>query len=349
MREEVTKIEKLESVSITYARVLATLCIVACHWFDQWLGIPALGQLFNVGVPVFFIISGFLYGRKQINGILKWYFKQFWKIVIPVYAYYAVSVVILLIMGDVGRLNWKTVLYQLLNLQGFLYGQIGNVQVAHLWFITYILLCYLITPLLQKLRDTLSKKTIWLVLAVAGAIQMILVLRNSGVSAVHLWGVLAYISGYFFGAYHQLRVKKKGYILLSLLAVGAVMLRVILNRIADGGAAWIGLLYERAATSICQIVLAWWILITVATIVFRFSKAAYGCLKPVRFCDRVSFEIYIVHQALMLGTFDLLHTTFSLATDTLLLFVGVSVGTAVVRGVTLLINRLTGMYGRGMK
>lgn len=56
---------------ISISRVLATLMIVTCHIIGYFTFIPGhmhLGQFFNVGVPMFICISGYLYGLKSSNG-----------------------------------------------------------------------------------------------------------------------------------------------------------------------------------------------------------------------------------------------------------------------------------------
>ena len=53
-------ISKKESNIIGTIRGIAMIFIVICHyvsWFPQF---SAAGQIFNVGVPIFFLISGYL-------------------------------------------------------------------------------------------------------------------------------------------------------------------------------------------------------------------------------------------------------------------------------------------------
>lgn len=95
-------ITEKESRTISVIRTVAMLSIVMCHyiqWFGRW---SFLGQFFNVGVPLFFIISGFLYGQKNIENVWSWYKKQFIKIVIPLYMYYIMVGVILAVIGKMG-------------------------------------------------------------------------------------------------------------------------------------------------------------------------------------------------------------------------------------------------------
>ena len=169
-----------ESRTITIVRTCAMFFIILCHYFAFFDGLEALSQLLNVGVPIFFIISGFLYGQKRITNIIQWYKKQFVKIIIPLYTYYLISGFFLLLIGKLGELNYFEVLKQLLNLQGICGGKIGNIQTGHLWFITFILICYLITPLLQLFREKLNLLRVALLIVVISIawIAIILIIKN---------------------------------------------------------------------------------------------------------------------------------------------------------------------------
>ena len=69
-----------ESCSITHLRALAILLIIACH-FLQGMG-NSLAFVFNVGVQIFLIISGYLYGTKDIE-TKKWIKKRLVKVYMP--------------------------------------------------------------------------------------------------------------------------------------------------------------------------------------------------------------------------------------------------------------------------
>ena len=66
---------------ISIIRILSMISIVLCHIFQAqkmtfafWL---------NVGVQVFLFMSGFLYGKKNIENTWSWIKRQFSKILIP--------------------------------------------------------------------------------------------------------------------------------------------------------------------------------------------------------------------------------------------------------------------------
>ncbi|MBR4723604.1 MAG: acyltransferase family protein, partial [Clostridia bacterium] len=65
-------ISREESNIISVIRVFAMFLIVLCHISYTYGKFAFIGQVFNVGVDVFFIVSGFIYGQKQIECTYKW-------------------------------------------------------------------------------------------------------------------------------------------------------------------------------------------------------------------------------------------------------------------------------------
>ena len=55
---------------VGYLRVFAMLLIVLCHLSSESTNgiILKMAQFFNVGVEIFFLISGYLFGLKIISG-----------------------------------------------------------------------------------------------------------------------------------------------------------------------------------------------------------------------------------------------------------------------------------------
>ena len=62
----ITKPQKNYGISLL--RFIAMIFIVLCHFF-QYYGVE-LAWWFNVGVPMFFCISGFLYANKRIESTI---------------------------------------------------------------------------------------------------------------------------------------------------------------------------------------------------------------------------------------------------------------------------------------
>lgn len=70
-----------KNATISLVRFVSMVFIVVCH-FMQYYNMK-LAFLFNVGVQMFFCLSGFLYGNKKIDTPLNFIVKNFKKILIP--------------------------------------------------------------------------------------------------------------------------------------------------------------------------------------------------------------------------------------------------------------------------
>ena len=106
------KIPVSESNAIVMVRAFAMLSIITCHLF-QCYGIYQLSSIFNIGVQVFLVLSGFLYGRKTITEWNLWALKRFKKLYIPTLLIFLLAIPFYLILHIVwgGRffsiLNWS--------------------------------------------------------------------------------------------------------------------------------------------------------------------------------------------------------------------------------------------------
>lgn len=144
------------------------LSIVLCHTIKYYRFIPAsslLGQIFNIGVYSFFIISGYLYGKKDVKNFKKWYIKRIQKIHVPVIILTIIDVIVLIIYFN-QDFKISTIIIYLMNLQGIqfisyeitkpIFEEITNL--GPLWFTTIIMMCYLQIPFLQKIREKYHSK-----------------------------------------------------------------------------------------------------------------------------------------------------------------------------------------------
>lgn len=132
-----------------WLRAFGVLLILACH-FTQQSGNAYLvmsSQFFNIGNSVFFILSGFLYGIKSkdsFQNILPWYKKRLLRIYFPYELMLLVLFIVhLLVLGEVDFGNW---IPQILGIHAW-NGVYGATQT---WFVTSILLCYFVTPVIAK-------------------------------------------------------------------------------------------------------------------------------------------------------------------------------------------------------
>ena len=113
----IAELSKKESTAISYMRVLAMCSIVCCHFMqaldNHW------AWVLNIGVQVFLLISGFLYGHKYVSNWPQWYRKRFIRIYIP-FVLFFVAIVPLYTVSE--RISIKKILVYIADLQGILGG-----------------------------------------------------------------------------------------------------------------------------------------------------------------------------------------------------------------------------------
>ena len=132
--------------TVSFIRLLSMLMIISCHIFQYYDHV--LAYVLNVGVQVFLVMSGYLYGTKEIDSVKSFYIKQFKKILVPYYVF-LIFAICLYYFSAPQYLDYKKVVLSFLT--------VGNLDgLGHLWFIKYILLCYLLVPILVRIRDRIN-------------------------------------------------------------------------------------------------------------------------------------------------------------------------------------------------
>ena len=126
-----------QSIAISVIRVLAMSLIVACHIAQAYEYQTAF--LLNVGVQIFFLTSGFLYGKIEIARPIEFYTKRLTRIYMP-YALVVATVLITQSLLGMWQFNFLDVAIYALNLQGFVF--ILFVGLNYVWFLSVLMLCY---------------------------------------------------------------------------------------------------------------------------------------------------------------------------------------------------------------
>lgn len=151
---------------ISVARALSTVAIVICHivrFYEIIPGREAIAQIFNVGVYIFFLISGFLYGAegKRISNIrnyMQFLLNRAGRVFLPMLIWLSISLAVMMYRGE--TIAVYDAIMSFLGLTGvnfvFRFIAINTLPTnGHLWFATVIALCYILTPVSQMLADKL--------------------------------------------------------------------------------------------------------------------------------------------------------------------------------------------------
>lgn len=86
-------ISQKESHAISILRISAMFSIVLCHILQAYN--DPLAWRFNVGVQIFIVLSGYLYGHKETTNWIRWYYGRFMKLYVPCLIYCLIAMPIL--------------------------------------------------------------------------------------------------------------------------------------------------------------------------------------------------------------------------------------------------------------
>lgn len=303
--------------TISFLRVFSMFMIIICHTVKNYSFIPEsekLSPFFALGVEIFLLISGFLYGTKEIVNYKKWFIKSYFKIWLPAFAVSLFWFVIIKIFKyyDVPNL---TILVYLFNIQGL--GWIHPImtppqtfEASHLWFLTVIILCYLLIPILQKYKSFLIKNYLY-IFAVLYILSIV-----SGIFEIRFAYFAIFITGYMFGARKNVNLElfsnnKKIKVFISFcIFVLSIVIFIIGNRYLHESA-----FYVYSCWLIMGFGLAIFSYVFVNTILSNIPDIVEKVIgsKTFTFIDRLSFYIYLVHSAFCksdVSTYNLINNLF---------------------------------------
>ena len=305
-----------ESYAISITRIIATFMIIMCHLLQTSSNsfLNNLVEVFNVGVTVFFFISGFLNGQRKIQNRNRWILKKIYRIFIPYYIYLLFLIVLLGVYNPY-LLNVKSIFFGILNLQG-----IAHVYLpfsSHLWFISVIFIFYMFTPFISRfLRKTKKIKNLVFIILIIVIMQLLIasivpkeynpILASSN----YITYFMLYIFGIYLGIYWSREFRLSSYAILTVIQVGLSIARLILKHIADTNTdIYIQKLYDNVVVPYAHSIFGFWIFITLFFITQKSYNFMYLLKKPILFLDKISYEIYITHFIFVFGSFAVIKLT----------------------------------------
>lgn len=289
---------KERDYSISLLRIVAMFMIVGCH-IASFLNNNIIAMILNVGVEIFLIISGYLYSNKVIINNKKFIVKRSKKIIKPLIVTTLMYIVFAILTKKI--INIKAIPFLLCNFQGlnFLISAIKVPQIeglSHTWFLTVIVLCYLLLILVKELEHRYEYKyslrgTVLLILALVGLDLLFIPL------GIQLGYFLTFFVGYILGKV-ELKITNKMYLLSTLIMISSLGIRLLGRHFFDGT-----IFYANIIVIFTQILLALWFFFSIKWLISKFiffdmvSKSDI-----VKILDSYSFYIYLTHYMFIVGT-----------------------------------------------
>lgn len=206
------------------------------------------------------------------------------------------------------------IMVYIFNLQGILGGIQGG---AHLWFLTTIMFCYLITPLLYRIRSkflqiTNINKILMLILLIT--LQIFI---SYSVSEP-LSGIVAYLNlyafSYFMSNIWDRSITVRGMVSFTVVVISCLVTRLGAKYYFDGSVA-----YDNIIVPLTQSVIGVYLFVLLDQ--FKALANNKSVKKVVHHLDTISFEMFITHYAFIVGPFYIIGLTDSMVVDSLLVIV----------------------------
>ena len=191
-------ISSSESLAIHILRLMSTISIIICHVLQYYKS--SWCQIFNIGVQIFWAMSGYLYGKRTIVSWRAFYLKRVVKIYLP-FIIWVLGVFVVFYCNGI-KITFCHLITYMLSLQGetHYFARYGLKGLGHLWFLTGLWACYISLPFFQKVRSkqyTLIFVVLFVSIILYGSVLFF--------SSYYLW-IFAF--AYFYGSIGEDKTKK---------------------------------------------------------------------------------------------------------------------------------------------
>lgn len=320
------KVKTNYDYSISMIRLIATFFIITCH-IMQYLVIE-LAWWFNVGVQIFLCMSGFLYGKKEkIGDDLTFYKNNTIKILIDYYVV-IIPVILLFIVFIPEQLSILTILKVLLT-----HGTINGG--GHLWYIPYCLFCYFMTPFLSRyFKNSKYVFRRFLILSI-----LAIVITETFFNYFNSAWIFCYILGFFLGNISNFEknilFRNTSFLIITMAiilnAIQIVQDYILMLKLHGLIASLYGIFCDFA-----HVFLGVALFIGFKFIFSKVFKRGYpnSIKKLCLYSDMYSYDVYLVHQFVILGPFSLMEVTNNIGLNIVLILTTIIVASVVVNFVS---------------
>lgn len=318
-----------KEISVSMIRLIATFMIIVCHMmqYEDFV----LAWWLNVGVQIFLCMSGYLYGNREFSGsVVCFYKKQFAKILLD---YYIVLIPIILLQFFFTKedLSVSLIIKSLLTV-GTLHGG------GHLWYIPYILVCYLLTPFLAKYMRFILKKKNRIILLGGGILAPMFAVLLVTVGVIPYFNsawLNCFLIGFFLGSceYYEMREMKRR--IVNVIYVAAFLMngiQIYISYFSDYSFDGIlGSLYSLFC-NYAHVALGCVLFFGMKKLFSHMYANGYPSFvkKICGLSDSYSYDVYLVHQFFILGPFTLMDITESLLINVIVIIICVFVSAVIV-------------------
>jgi len=284
-----------ESQRIKLIRTIAVCLIVVTHISQEYK--TGIEEWTNTGVQIFLIISGFLLGQKRPEKWGTWFRDRFIRLIPSYYAILILTAGFYGIFLGTNIINLQFISH--FSMLHFLIFPEYPVWGGHLWYITAIVICYGLFPLLCKIRD--MPLTYFLLFVLFAAPALAVFFRHTPFPYRLSADIYAFIAG--FAAARLFGTKIPSY-------ATAISLGISFSALCLRGAVLSVATDQSFVNEIMYFAMSW-IRVSLGFSLFLifyspvFNRLAY--MKFADFTDKYSYEIFLSHKNFILGPLSLLH------------------------------------------
>ena len=303
---------KKRFTNLSIYRLIATICVLQFHvFFILYARAIPYETLLSKGVQGLTCLSGFLYSQKVIDDNKKFFLGNAKKIIFPALVVFGLMALWNLIYMFIFQ-SWNYI-YLFVDHRAYNNGLL--IQPGNYYYILYIIVCYLITPILQR-NDK------WSVL-----VSLLVVLIEFTVGFFFGSAIIAscYIVGYFLGKklFGQLtNVEEKysiGWFLIFLLGTLIVVAAYVLLVIYPIGGNYFLTHLNSLITNILMTTFGMGTFLVIAH-AFRWTNRFPSC-KFLLFTDKISLNVYLFNQAFMCGAMNMAKIVEPMWAKTIIVYV----------------------------
>lgn len=296
-----------QSKAISSIRVVASLMIVLCHILQGMDN--ELAWWFNIGVQVFLCMSGFLLAHSVYSNWREYLWRRIKRLAYPYWILLTVIIPIYFLVGV--KITWNQVIIYSLGMEGVVGEKIPGLE--HLWFITTIIICYILLISMDKLKKVIIKNReirFWFSLGlVCICIQLISTVTGIGINN-GAW-IATFFIGYFLSARYEYTIPNKLIYLAAPIIGITTGIRVYFSYLQEIKVEFLQKIFNILFIPWSKVLLGCFIFMVLYNIFSKFyldRKLNRG----VKWLDNISYEMYLVHQVIILGPLSLLKLTSKL-------------------------------------